>query len=250
VVIAAGQWSDQVIAQPAEQAVSLARYLPSFAGFCLGCLVLLLAVRRIKPTALRLLYAVMPLLCVALLVVAWLLTGLEVAWLGPFGSFFSLAVCGVMLMACLSGELSRGLGLPLVIGPVMALTAAVFLIWFAIFPLMGWAVGSVVDLVMKVAFLVAVAVQAVVLAQRQPAAASPAGGRPLAEISAGISDRFALSARESAVLAYLVEGRSAPYIADQQFISTSTVKTHIQRIYKKTGVHSKQELLDLVHRQP
>jgi DNA-binding CsgD family transcriptional regulator len=250
VVIAAGHWSDQLLGQPGAEGISLLGYLPGGLGFCLGCLVLLGAARLAKPPTLRLLYVLMPLLCVALLVVAWLLTGLEVASLGPFGSSFSLMVCGILLMARLSGELGLGVGPGVAIGPVMALTAAVFLGWLAAFPLMGWALGSVVDLVMKVAFLLAVAVQAAILAQRQPAQAAPAGPAALAEISAEMAGRYALSARESAVLAYLIQGRSAPYIAQQQFIATSTVKTHIRRIYQKTGVHSKQELLDLVHRRP
>ena len=47
-------------------------------------------------------------------------------------------------------------------------------------------------------------------------------------------------------LVYLAQGRSAPYIADEQFLSVNTVRTHIKRIYAKTGLHSRQEILDFM----
>lgn len=63
-------------------------------------------------------------------------------------------------------------------------------------------------------------------------------------------DRFAdergLTKRETEVLAYLAKGRSLPYIADVLFVTTGTVKTHTMHIYRKLGVNSKQELLDLL----
>jgi DNA-binding CsgD family transcriptional regulator len=58
-----------------------------------------------------------------------------------------------------------------------------------------------------------------------------------------------LSPRETEVLWYLVNGRSATYIARELTISAHTVKTHIKRIYGKLDVHSKQELLDLLEKQ-
>lgn len=42
------------------------------------------------------------------------------------------------------------------------------------------------------------------------------------------------------------EGRSASYISDALGISFNTVRTHIRHVYEKMGVHSKQELIDLV----
>ncbi|MDR2381670.1 MAG: helix-turn-helix transcriptional regulator [Bifidobacteriaceae bacterium] len=59
---------------------------------------------------------------------------------------------------------------------------------------------------------------------------------------------FRLSPRESEVLGYLLEGRSHPYIRDHLYISKSTVDTHVRHIYSKTGVKSKQELIDLSKR--
>ena len=59
-----------------------------------------------------------------------------------------------------------------------------------------------------------------------------------------MAERFGLSARETEVLGYLLEGRSHPYIRDELFISKSTVDTHVRHIYAKVGVNSKQELID------
>ena len=58
--------------------------------------------------------------------------------------------------------------------------------------------------------------------------------------------RFRLSPRESDVLAYVVRGRNASHISEKLFISESTVKTHMSNLYKKCGVHSQQELIDLI----
>lgn len=55
-----------------------------------------------------------------------------------------------------------------------------------------------------------------------------------------------LSHRETEVLGLLARGRSLPYIAETLVLSENTVRSHARRIYNKLGVHSKQELLDLV----
>lgn len=57
-----------------------------------------------------------------------------------------------------------------------------------------------------------------------------------------------LSARESEILSLALRGRSGERIASELFISKSTVDTHLRRIYAKTGVHGRQELIDLAER--
>jgi len=57
---------------------------------------------------------------------------------------------------------------------------------------------------------------------------------------------YKLSPREADVLDLLRKGRTVPYIRDALYISKSTIETHIKHIYTKMGVHSKQELIDLV----
>lgn len=68
----------------------------------------------------------------------------------------------------------------------------------------------------------------------------------VADISDAIAKRYALSGREAEVLQYLARGRSAKYIAEQLYISPETVRTHSKRIYTKTGVHTREELLSLI----
>lgn len=48
-------------------------------------------------------------------------------------------------------------------------------------------------------------------------------------------ERITLSAREQEVLALLAEGLSVAAIAKQLYISTSTTKSHIARLYEKLG---------------
>lgn len=55
-----------------------------------------------------------------------------------------------------------------------------------------------------------------------------------------------LTARETEILALLVRGRTLPYIANELFVTTGTVKTHVRHIYEKSLVNNRQELLDKV----
>lgn len=59
-----------------------------------------------------------------------------------------------------------------------------------------------------------------------------------------LGDEVGLSVREREVCALLVQGRSAARIGTELVLSQNTVKTHLQNIYAKAGVHTKQELLD------
>ena len=52
-----------------------------------------------------------------------------------------------------------------------------------------------------------------------------------------------LSNREIQIADLIVSGLTSPAIADQLFISLSTVKTHRKNIYKKLGIHSMIELV-------
>lgn len=55
-----------------------------------------------------------------------------------------------------------------------------------------------------------------------------------------------LTAREAEILGLLVRGRTLPYIANELFVTTGTVKTHVRHIYEKSLVNNRQELLDKV----
>jgi DNA-binding CsgD family transcriptional regulator len=263
VTIQAGVWSDYLITNPGVGDLAPQDFFYSALGLLLGACATLVAARLLKDAALPLLYLIAPLICVAFLVIIWFF-GDWIIDIGLFSFFpfgFSLAVCGILHVTRLSREVRRGLRAVLVGGVFIVITLLVFVAWFAIFPLIGWTAGSVVDLIVKISFLVAVSVQTIVVGQRRPTVSSQANNRQpnstrveisgtlLTDICTEISGRFALSPRESEILLYLIQGRSASYIAERQFVTTSTIKTHTQRIFKKTGVHSKQELLDLVYQR-
>jgi DNA-binding CsgD family transcriptional regulator len=62
---------------------------------------------------------------------------------------------------------------------------------------------------------------------------------------AQLAKRYSLSPRESEILQFLVRGYSLPYIRNELYIAQSTIETHAKHIYKKLGIHSREELLAL-----
>lgn len=60
------------------------------------------------------------------------------------------------------------------------------------------------------------------------------------------AERFGLTARESEILVYLMQGHDRESIAQKLVISPETVKTHTRHIYEKLGVHSRVELFNAV----
>ncbi|WP_308855624.1 helix-turn-helix transcriptional regulator [uncultured Slackia sp.] len=61
-----------------------------------------------------------------------------------------------------------------------------------------------------------------------------------------IGRQFMLSEREIEVLALYMSGLTQKRVAEELSISQTTAHTHIGRIYAKTGLHSRQEILDYV----
>ena len=82
----------------------------------------------------------------------------------------------------------------------------------------------------------------------EPAVGEGAVARPgIFHIKCEIVARtYGLSNRQREVLGMLAKGRNADYITEKLIISSHTAKAHIYNIYQKTGVHSRQELMDLV----
>lgn len=70
-----------------------------------------------------------------------------------------------------------------------------------------------------------------------------------AERCRAIAAEASLSKRETEVFNLLACGRSRPYIRDALFLSKNTVATHVKHIYAKLGIHSQQELIDLVREE-
>ncbi len=66
---------------------------------------------------------------------------------------------------------------------------------------------------------------------------------------AQLARRYALTLREQEVFELMVQGMSAPDIAERAGISYGTVKTHVNHIYRKLDVHSRDEALALLQRE-
>lgn len=63
---------------------------------------------------------------------------------------------------------------------------------------------------------------------------------------AKVAETYKLSPRETEIFGYLGRGHGIVFIAETLVISDSTVRTHVKNIYKKIGVSSREELLQLV----
>lgn len=61
-----------------------------------------------------------------------------------------------------------------------------------------------------------------------------------------LADTYGLSERERQILHYLSLGYSVNRMSELLGISDNTVGTHIRSVYKKTGLHTKQEIIDKV----
>jgi DNA-binding NarL/FixJ family response regulator len=61
-----------------------------------------------------------------------------------------------------------------------------------------------------------------------------------------VIEQYGLSKREGEVFRMLARGRDRTYVQEQLVISRNTVKAHVRHIYEKLGVHSHQDLIDLV----
>lgn len=64
-----------------------------------------------------------------------------------------------------------------------------------------------------------------------------------------IAKRCRLSPRETEVFSLLAKGRNVRYISETLVVSVNTARSHIYSIYGKLGVHSHQELIDLVENE-
>lgn len=63
---------------------------------------------------------------------------------------------------------------------------------------------------------------------------------------AKVAERFGLTPREREVCTLLAQGRTVGVIRERLVISLNTARFHTKNIYAKLGVHSQQELIDLV----
>ncbi|MEG0375586.1 MAG: helix-turn-helix transcriptional regulator, partial [Raoultibacter sp.] len=61
-----------------------------------------------------------------------------------------------------------------------------------------------------------------------------------------IGARYGLTARENEVFLLLARGRNGRFVQEELVVSYNTVKAHVKHIYAKIGIHTQQELIDLV----
>ena len=76
----------------------------------------------------------------------------------------------------------------------------------------------------------------------------PRGGGKWVASCERIATSCQLTARERETLALLAKGFTIKAIAETLCVSFNTAKTHVRHVYVKVGVHSHQELLDLLER--
>lgn len=124
----------------------------------------------------------------------------------------------------------------------------------------GWAIEAVAPEALSTVFLIVVVLSAAdaLLFLQDKTYDSVMGSieRPREQVSRGkqrrlqqaqsIKERMNLSQREYDVLLEIQRGQSAQKIAEHMNLSVHTVRGHIQSIYNKCGVHSRDELVDLM----
>jgi len=72
------------------------------------------------------------------------------------------------------------------------------------------------------------------------------GGNKWKECCNTICKRYDLTSREKEVFQLLSRGRTAKFIEQDLNISYATAKSHVHHIYSKLGIHSHQELINLI----
>ena len=81
------------------------------------------------------------------------------------------------------------------------------------------------------------------------AATHPEPAETLAQRIERVADECRLSPRETEILQYIGRGHSSVYVAKTLLISESTVYTHTRNVYRKVGVASREELIQLLNRR-
>ena len=72
------------------------------------------------------------------------------------------------------------------------------------------------------------------------------GGCDVAARCTELAQTYGLTERETEIVRYLCYGRTKQYIAETMSLSENTIRTYARRAYLKLGIHTRQDLQDLV----
>lgn len=103
------------------------------------------------------------------------------------------------------------------------------------------------DLFVTLFFFAGLAIPAIFLKLVRPDAVSESGGTAGTGGFESFCTRFEISVREAEIIRELCRGYSNKEIAGRLFITIQTVKDHLYRIFIKTGVKSRVQLVNLVN---
>ena len=125
-------------------------------------------------------------------------------------------------------------------------------------PVLGFSVGMVFILILTTTLILkeedfpakeATPRALVVTEDGMPAPETHNGPGHWRRVCTRIAHEHDLSPREEEVMVLLAKGRSMKHIEETLVISFHTAKSHANHIYRKLGVHSREELIDLVERE-
>ena len=219
-------------------------------GMALAALVALLAARR-PPTRTLILTMIVPVACIMVLMASQFFAFVHTTAVTIVMSMicgFVWSALNLLLLACVGGI--DGQARQAAILSYGSAQAGTFLAAMVIWQIVGDELAQATCLACMAAYLASVAIY--VLVRRSTfEAGTPAPTAQSEYLEArcrAIVDAYDLSSREAEVLSLLARGHSVPAIAEKLAISTNTAKTHASRIYKKMGIHTREELYEAIHK--
>lgn len=216
---------------------------------------LALAVRTRRPLLPFIYQVVLPLSALVLIVLNSFPEATPPLWLAAWVSYGFFGLIAILALASLCAMAHAGeFSAPLVYGAAVA--------GFCLFSLMGMGCGAtppfeaqnggpalLVVSTLYFAFLVAMALGDGWKLQEREMGEGPATASARDDFAArcqASARAHGLSPREEEIFAYLARGHTPAFIAKTLVISESTVRTHAKNIYRKLGVSSREQLMQLV----
>lgn len=230
-------------------------YIETLGGIAAAAAVLPLCLVKMERPRLSFIYQVfLPVFALALVVLNAFPVGSWPQWLAATASYMFYGVIGILALASLCAMAhAREFSPALIYGLTVAgfALASAFGIFCGTLPLFAEETGGPVLLVVSTFYFAFLLAMPLVAAWRREG--TEAFGRGEAVGAADVQQRCdraaragGLSPRETEVLSYLGRGHGIAFVAKTLVVSESTVRTHVKSIYKKLGVSSREELLQLI----